>query len=612
MDKILIKETLKSLTELKNYIEKDKIKVSKEIKDRDSYLNLHQYLKLRNFDLTKLQDNLASLGLSSLGASQSNIIYTVNQEIEILSKLLNQKSSNSKNDNDYISYFQAQKKMFKNSEIFGKVLKSDIFKTKVMITLPSNASDNPDMIKEFAKSGANIFRINTAHDSAEAWDKMAKTIKEINEKRDRDNQVKIYVDLAGPKIRTGYIRKTKAAIKIGSKKEQEKRVILSFNDDSITKQESVDLNGTITPAVISVDKNFIKKCKKGEYIELTDLNDKKRYLEVVDILKDSCECIIRKKAIIDGNSTLSITYKDKDRKKITVLPRNIEEVPEEIRVFIDDEIIITNRDMLGYTNHEYAGKLYKAIISCSNKEALEFVKKGDEVFIDDGKIGLVVAEKSKKELICKVTYAKDNGSIIKEEKGINFPNSKLNLDAITNEDRKNLKAVVKFADILGVSFAQSGKDIFDLKLELKKLTERDISIVAKIETKLAVKNLPDILSSLLTCSNSGIMIARGDLAIEVGFQKLAYIQEEIFDLCASAHMPVIYATQILENKMKKNLPSRAEITDAAFGQRADCIMLNKGAFATDTIKILKDILRDMHKIFKKNKQLLNISEQWKK
>jgi pyruvate kinase len=64
--------------------------------------------------------------------------------------------------------------------------------------------------------------------------------------------------------------------------------------------------------------------------------------------------------------------------------------------------------------------------------------------------------------------------------------------------------------------------------------------------------------------------------------------------------------------MKKNLPSRAEITDAAFGQRADCIMLNKGAFATDTIKILKDILRDMHKIFKKNKQLLNVCEEWKK
>ena len=101
------------------------------------------------------------------------------------------------------------------------------------------------------------------------------------------------------------------------------------------------------------------------------------------------------------------------------------------------------------------------------------------------------------------------------------------------------------------------------------------------------------------------MIARGDLAIEVGFENLSVIQEEILNLCESAHMPIIYATQVLENMMKTNLPSRAEITDAAFAQRADCIMLNKGEYAENAIKILKSILKSMHKLFRKDRQLLS-------
>mgnify|MGYP003590530291 FL=1 len=110
---------------------------------------------------------------------------------------------------------------------------------------------------------------------------------------------------------------------------------------------------------------------------------------------------------------------------------------------------------------------------------------------------------------------------------------------------------------------------------------------------------------------SGIMLARGDLAIEVGFENMSYLQEEILDLCEAAHTPVIFATQVLENQMKNNLPSRAEITDAAYSQRADCVMLNKGAFAVNTIKKLDFILSRMHTIYKKNRLLLDSCDIWK-
>jgi pyruvate kinase len=94
-------------------------------------------------------------------------------------------------------------------------------------------------------------------------------------------------------------------------------------------------------------------------------------------------------------------------------------------------------------------------------------------------------------------------------------------------------------------------------------------------------------------------MVRGDLAIEVEFENMSYLQEEILGLCEVAHTPVIFATQALENQMKNNLPNRTEITDAAFAQRAYRIMLNKGAFVINTIKKLEFILTRIHTIFKK-------------
>ena len=122
--------------------------------------------------------------------------------------------------------------------------------------------------------------------------------------------------------------------------------------------------------------------------------------------------------------------------------------------------------------------------------------------------------------------------------------------------------------------------------------------------------MPAIIEQLLEWEKSGVMIARGDLAIEVGFKNMAYLQEALLDICDAAHMPVIWATQVLESQMKSNIPSRAEITDAAKSSRAECVMLNKGAFAIDTIDVLRHILNDMHSLFKKNRQLLKREELW--
>ena len=291
---------------------------------------------------------------------------------------------------------------------------------------------------------------------------------------------------------------------------------------------------------------------------------------------------------------------------------NIERQTEQIRLFVNDYLIITEEKTLGRSAiTDSDGKVLKsAVISCNLKGMASFVAIGDKVFIDDGKIGLEVLEKTKQAIICRVTHAKVNGTLIKEEKGINFPDSELKIAALMKTDRQTVLSVIDFADSFSLSFCQRGEDVKELRELLREYRRDDAGIVAKIETKNAVSNMPEILEELLVCKNRGVMIAWGDLAIEVGFINMSFIQEELLDICSAAHMPVIWATQVLESQMKTNLPSRAEISDSALSGRAECVMLNKGPFAIDTIDILRQILHEMHLLFKKNQKLLSKATLW--
>lgn len=199
--------------------------------------------------------------------------------------------------------------------------------------------------------------------------------------------------------------------------------------------------------------------------------------------------------------------------------------------------------------------------------------------------------------------AEDNGLLtkplggkIKNEKSLNFPQTPMNLSPLTEKDKEDLDFVVQYADAIGYSFVKSAADVSLLQGELQKRcgkAYRQIALVAKIENQEAVDNLPEIIVQAASKQPLGIMIARGDLAVEVGYRRLAELQEEIMWICEAAHVPVIWATQVLENLVKKGLPSRAEITDAAMGERAECVMLNKGPYIVEAVTALTNILLRM-------------------
>ena len=137
-----------------------------------------------------------------------------------------------------------------------------------------------------------------------------------------------------------------------------------------------------------------------------------------------------------------------------------------------------------------------------------------------------------------------------------------------------------------------------------------LGIVLKIETRRGFENLPELLYAALAGKAAGIMIARGDLAVECGYERLAEVQEEILWATEAAHLPVIWATQVLETLAQTGLPSRAEITDAAMGERAECVMLNKGPHILDAMHTLDDILRRMQSHQSKKRSLLRALNSW--
>ena len=139
---------------------------------------------------------------------------------------------------------------------------------------------------------------------------------------------------------------------------------------------------------------------------------------------------------------------------------------------------------------------------------------------------------------------------------------------------------------------------------LPKLNAQHLGVVLKIETQRAFEQLPNLLLEVMRSPCAGVMIARGDLAIECGWERMAEVQEEILWICEAAHMPVIWATQVLEKLTKEGLPSRAEITDAAMGERAECVMLNKGPYVVDAVRALDDILRRMENHQHKKRSML--------
>lgn len=242
------------------------------------------------------------------------------------------------------------------------------------------------------------------------------------------------------------------------------------------------------------------------------------------------------------------------------------------------------------------------LITVSLPQIIEGLQQGHSVFFDDGAIEVEVVSSSKDAAL--LVVKKSRKKKLRPGKGINLPQTNLELPSLTKEDLELLPFIKANAQLMGYSFVQTPEDVAQLYGELNKIGDQDTGVIFKIENSKAFQNLPSILLKAMQRPKVGVMIARGDLAVEVGFERISEVQSEILWLCEAAQIPVIWATQVLDNLAKKGMATRAEISDATISAQAECVMLNKGRYILEATKTLRNVLRRMEAHSQKSKNTL--------
>jgi len=568
-----------------------------------SVLNFAHYLAMRRHDLRLLQEKLARIGLSSLGRAETHVMANLDKVLGILHRLTGQPWTALSHEEPTGSKSGPARLEAHAKALFGTAPKERA--VRIMVTLPSTAAHDDELVNDLVAAGMDIARINCAHDSAAEWAAMARKVR--RSARQLKRPVRVLMDLGGPKLRTGPIAGAQAVARLKPTKDDFGRV---------TAPARLGLRPHGSPGAvigadfcIGVDAAWLAELDDDAVIELTDARQAQRRLKVVERQADGVLVECRKSAYLTTETVLCLR-----RKPRAELQTRITEIPARSGALLlhrGDRLHVVPEGLGHGAAHAHKGHhVEPATVACTLPEALAQVRKGERIWFDDGRIGGVVRQQSEGRLEVEITHARDSGEKLLADKGINLPDTRLELPALTAKDLEDLEVVAQCADLVGLSFAQSAADIDRLRQRLLELDAAHIGLIIKIETRRGFEHLPEMLLAAMASPATGVMIARGDLAVECGYERLAEIQEEILWACEAAHVPVVWATQVLETLAKTGLPSRAEITDAAMSERAECVMLNKGPHILDAMRTLDDILRRMQSHQSKKRPLLRALKAW--
>ncbi|MDQ5840838.1 MAG: pyruvate kinase, partial [Chloroflexota bacterium] len=360
----------------------------------------------------------------------------------------------------------------------------------------------------------------------------------------------------------------------------------------------------IAPAVraalaVRVDGAWLADRRPGDVVTMNDARGPRRTFTVTEVGQDG--------ALAEGpRNTYIINGTKLSCEGTATTAVGIPPVVHRLSLAAGDQLVLTID--LTPVDPPVAGQV--ARIGCTLPEAITAMRPGDPVLIDDGAIEAVVESVTAGEATLRVARTKPGGQRLGAQKGINLPDTVLPLNALTAEDDAHLPFIAAHADMVAVSFVRTADDILHVLDRIKVAGADHLGLLVKIETRQGFENLPSILLTAMRHPRLGVMIARGDLAVEVGFERLSEVPRQILALCEAAHVPAIWATQVLETLAKTGAPSRAEVTDAAAAQRAECVMLNKGPYILDAIRALDDILARMGEVQRKSRTLMRRIHSW--
>ena len=565
---------------------------------RESARNLVHFLALRASDLRALQNRLAWLGLSSLGRAESHVLANVDKVLGILHRLTGQ-AWQDRSPEEPVGSVSGPALLASHAQtLLGPVVRER--NVRIMVTLPSEAATDAALVRNLVDAGMDVARINCAHDQASEWKAMAQRVRRAAKAAQRD--VKVLMDLGGPKIRTGPLPDGPAVLKLRPARDEHGFATESWRLRLLPSDTPAPVG---TDPCIVVDGDWLALLHVGQQIHLCDARSKKRRMLVVKIDAHGAVAEGLETCYITPETPLSLKGPN-ERRVYSIYPGGIEPLPGAMRLHRGDRLTLSAEplDLALPLDPQHLR------VSCTLPQVIGQIRTGERVWLDDGRIGAVVRKAARGQLELEIVQAREGGEKLMADKGINFPDSTLDLPALTDKDLQDLQTVAQVADMVGLSFVQQPQDVRQLLNALQFANGKTVGVVLKIETLRGFENLPELMLAAMAGASAGVMIARGDLAVECGFERMAEVQEEILWCSEAAHMPVIWATQVLESQAKTGVPSRAEISDASMGVRAECVMLNKGPYIVEAIRTLDNILRRMAGHQTKKTPLLRALRAW--
>lgn len=516
--------------------------------NRASAINLVHYWALRQYDLRNLQPRLATLGLSSLGRSEPHVKASLDAIAAAAAALDGHVPSDAIAGKPAVTFTDGPRLLRRRSvDLLGP--DPDGRYTRIMVTLPSQAAHDQQLVQALVDHGMDLARINCAHDDPEAWAAMVAHVRHASAITGRP--CRVAMDLAGPKLRTGPLTDGPRVVKLHPARDALGRVIAPAWC-WLTSADNPAPPPTPGLPVLPVPAAWLARLRPADTISFRDTRQAAREFTVTATDPRGALVSTPQTAYL---ATGTVLYAGRQHAApVGALPP----LQQSLLLHRDDTLILTRDCTPAAVPPDGVAR-----IGCTLPEAFDQVRTGQRVHLDDGKISGVVVDADAEHITVRITYARYTGSRLRSANGINLPDTALLMSALTDVDRANLRFVT-----------------------------------------------PAILLAAMRRPHTGVMIARGDLAVECGYERLAELQEEILWLCEAAHLPVIWATQVLDQLARSGQPSRAEITDAAMGERAECVMLNKGPHIVEAVVVLDDIPRRMATHHYKKTALMRCLRSW--
>lgn len=569
--------------------------------------NLLHYLALRRGDVRHLQEALAEEGLSSLGRLEGHVLaglHAVHHAVRAL------RGSGGKRKRGPVTAKQGRKLLKQHTrDLLGKKLKGSA--ARIMVTLPVEAADHPEVVQEYLEAGMNCARINCAQGTAADWERLVAHVHRARKSTGR--ACKIFMDLGGPKIRTGPLVPGPAVVPLHPGRDARGVVVeaaeawLVPDDGRAVPSAGVrPLRPGLLPLPrVPVDPDLFAQLHAGDRLTLVDARGTPGVLDVASRGTDGALCRCSVDLYLESGLRVSLdtgTEQEPPTGALGSLPAT--DAP--LVLHVGDTLVVHADPRAGELARpgSAAGAAAPAHVSCTFPSVLDDVRPGEPVVLDDGKAHGVIRAVRPGEVEVEITRAAPEGAKLRAFKGINFPGSRLRVAGLTAQDKEDLRFIAAHADGVNVSFVNHPDDVEDLLDELEAVGGEHLGLILKIETLRGYRQLPGILLAAMERPSVGVMIARGDLAVEAGWTRLAALQEEILRVCEAAHVPVVWATEVLDRLAKKGLPTRSEISDVVMAERAECVMLNKGPYMAEAIRTLDAVLRSVEGYQRKKTTLL--------